>query len=132
MNDLPKCNLIGQLSRQKLAVCYIILHTLKVAIYLIFACKKYAEFITDDTSDITMMHEASVVDDDITREGTVHTPEEYNNTDNDNNAQQESHENTIQYSLIMPEQGDVQESMFEDTPVDNSSITGLFYIQHKP
>ena len=42
--DLPKCNLIGQLSRQKLAVCYIILHTLKVAsIYLIFACKKYAK-----------------------------------------------------------------------------------------
>ena len=65
------------------------------------------EVITDDTSDITMMHEASVVDDDITREGTVHTSEEYNNTDNDNNAQQESHENTIQYSLIMPEEGDV-------------------------
>ena len=33
VNDLPKCNLIGQLSRQKLVVCYIILHTLKVAIY---------------------------------------------------------------------------------------------------
>ena len=66
------------------------------------------------------------------QEGTVHTPEENNNTDNDNNAQQESHENIIQYNLIMPEQGDVEEAMFEDTPVDNSSITGLFYIQHKP